>query len=47
MREALAEQDLPAEADSVLWQYLLGAAFAMQNITDDAPPANAIDVMEV
>ena len=47
MREALSEQDMPAEAESVLWQYLLGAAFAMQNIPDAIPGERVIDVTEI
>lgn len=46
MHEAVVEQSLPEASERVLWQYLVGAAFAMQNIADDAPPANAIDVTE-
>lgn len=46
MHEAVAEQGLPEASERVLWQYLVGAAFAMQNIADDAPPAHAIDVSE-
>jgi len=37
MHEALAEQHLPEEHEQVLWQYLVSAAFAMQNIADQAP----------
>lgn len=37
MHEALAEQNLPEEHERVLWQYLVSAAFAMQNIADEAP----------
>jgi truncated hemoglobin YjbI len=32
MRAALTEQHLTAASDAVLWEYLYGAAFAMQNI---------------
>ncbi len=46
MHEAVVEQAMPAESEALLWQYLVGAAFAMQNIPDDAP-AGAIDVTEV
>ncbi len=35
MHEALSEQDLDAELESRLWLYLVGAAFAMQNVPDD------------
>jgi hemoglobin len=44
MRAALTEQDLPPDDDMELWRYLLGSAYAMQNIMDDAPPEGAIDV---
>lgn len=37
MREALNEQQLSPEQDRVLWQYLQGAAFAMQNVGDEPP----------
>ncbi len=37
MRAALDEQNLDDELDFQLWQYCVGAAFAMQNIEDDAP----------
>lgn len=47
MHDAVVEQDMPADHEQVLWQYLVGAAFAMQNVADDEPPANAIDVQEV
>jgi len=36
MRDALAEQALPEGDERVLWQYLVSAAFAMQNIPDEA-----------
>ena len=47
MYEAMLEQDMPPEAEKLLWQYLVGAAIGMQNVQDDAPPAGAIDVTEV
>lgn len=37
MRAAVDAQDLAPEADEMLWHYLQGAAFAMQNIPDEAP----------
>lgn len=40
MRTALDEQALPPDLDSELWRYLLGSAYAMQNIMDDAPPGS-------
>ena len=43
MREALDEQQLPPEKDQVLWQYLQGAAFAMQNVADEPPPGTVFD----
>ena len=47
MHDAVAEQDMPPERETLLWQYLVSAAFAMQNIPDDAPPPGAIDVTEI
>jgi hemoglobin len=47
MREAVAEQDMDPDAESALWQYLLGAAFAMQNIPDEMPGVRGIDLTEV
>jgi hemoglobin len=38
MREALDEQHLQGDQDLMLWQYLQGAAFAMQNVPDETPP---------
>ncbi len=37
MRAALDEQRLPAEQDAVLWHYLQGAAFGLQNVAEDVP----------
>jgi hemoglobin len=37
MRSALDEQGLPPEQDAVLWQYLQGAAFGLQNVADELP----------
>ncbi|MBU6245087.1 MAG: globin [Actinomycetales bacterium] len=45
MHEALAEQALAQEAERVLWQYLVSAAFAMQNIPDEMP-ASALPMTE-
>ncbi len=36
MRVAVAEQHLPDEAEDMLWSYLLSAAFAMQNTSDES-----------
>jgi hemoglobin len=47
MYESILEQNMSPEAEKLLWQYLVGAAIAMQNVPDDAPPASAIDVTEV
>jgi len=47
MYEAILEMGMTPEAEKLLWQYLVGAAIAMQNVVDDAPPAGAIDVTEV
>lgn len=47
MHDAVVEQGMAPEQERVLWQYLVGAAFAMQNVMDDAPPPSAIDVQEV
>ena len=35
------EQDLPPDHERILWQYLQGAAFAMQNVADK-PPAGDV-----
>lgn len=43
MREAVDEQGLPAEQRAVLWQYLQGAAFAMQNVADENPAGPVFD----
>lgn len=37
MQESLAETSLAPEHEQVLWQYLVSAAFAMQNIADEIP----------
>jgi len=37
MQDSLIEQGLPEAHERVLWQYLVSAAFAMQNIPDEAP----------
>ncbi len=37
MHEALVEQGLPAEDEAEIWQYVVSAAFAMQNTADEAP----------
>lgn len=47
MHDAVVEQAMPEDQERVLWQYLVGAAYAMQNVLDDAPPPGAIDVQEV
>ena len=47
MYEAMLEQNMTPEAEAILWKYLVGAAIAMQNVPDDAPPPGAIDVTEV
>lgn len=47
MHDAVIDQHMTEESERVLWQYLVGAAFAMQNVTDDAPPPDAINVTEV
>jgi len=46
MYQSLSEQDLPAEQESVIWNYMVGAAFAMQNIEDE-PHSPTIPVTEV
>ena len=38
MRAALDEQGLPPDQDTVLWQYLQGAAFGLQNVAEELPP---------
>lgn len=40
MGQALAEQHLAPELETRLWTYLVGAAFAMQNVPDDLPPGS-------
>ena len=47
MHDAVVEQGMDAAAETELWAYLVGAAFAMQNIPDDAPPPNAMEATEV
>ncbi len=47
MYEAMLEQKMTPEAEALLWKYFVGAAIAMQNVPDDAPPPGAIDVTEV
>lgn len=45
MRAALDAQGLPTEQDAALWRYLQGAAFGLQNVTDeltDNPPTGQI-----
>jgi len=37
MHDAVAEQQMPEDLHNQLWTYLVGAAFAMQNIVDDQP----------
>ena len=41
MRAAVDEQGLPPDHERILWQYLQGAAFAMQNVADE-PPAGDV-----
>jgi hemoglobin len=45
MHDAMSEQDMAPESEQLLWQYLVSAAFAMQNVHDQAPPG-AIDLTE-
>lgn len=44
MHDSLVEQQLPEALEAELWTYLVGAAFAMQNIVDDR--ADEIPVTE-
>jgi hemoglobin len=46
MHESLAEQGLPTEDEQLIWQYFVGAAFAMQNIPDPASAGGVIDLEE-
>ena len=46
MHDAMVEQNLPDAYEDALWRYLLGAAFAMQNVEDDTTPPS-IPVTEV
>ena len=39
MKQALLKMDAEPALRDELWTYLVSAAFAMQNIPDDAPPA--------
>jgi hemoglobin len=39
MHDAVAEQNMAPEDERELWQYLVSAAFAMQNIDALSPPA--------
>ena len=47
MHDAMVEQGLPPERATQLWTYLVSAAFGMQNVADDAPPANAMEATEI
>lgn len=38
MHEAVQEQNMPEAQERALWQYLVSAAFAMQNVPDDEQP---------
>lgn len=40
MYEAVDEQNMDADLESMLWTYLVGAAFAMQTIPDGTPPGS-------
>lgn len=44
MKAAVDEQQLPPEQELVLWQYLVSAAFAMQNVPDAAPSNPVADI---
>jgi hemoglobin len=46
MHDALVEQNLPDAHEAVLWKYLVGAAFAMQNV-EETPPSPPFPVTEV
>ena len=46
MHDAMVEQNLPDAHEDALWRYLLGAAFAMQNI-EDTPPSSSVPIREV
>ena len=45
MAEAVHEQSLPEPMETMLWDYLVGAAYAMQNIPDD-PKVGGLQVIE-
>lgn len=45
MRAAVDEQHMPPEQEEVLWNYLLSAAFAMQNVPD-GPSDTIADIPE-
>lgn len=46
MHDAIAEQDMADEDERELWQYLVSAAFAMQNVDDIHPATSTIPVTE-
>lgn len=46
MRAAVDAQGMSPEKEAVLWQYLQGAAFAMQNVADEAPDHSPGPVFE-
>jgi len=46
MAHAVHEQGLEQRLEDELWTYLVGAAFAMQNIDDQDSPASALPLIE-
>jgi hemoglobin len=46
MHDAVAEQNMSEEDERELWQYLVSAAFAMQNVDDIDPSTATIPVTE-
>lgn len=47
MHDAVAAQGMPEKDERLLWQYLVSAAFGMQNVPDDAVPPDAMEATEV
>jgi hemoglobin len=46
MHDAMVEQNLPENEERELWQYLVSAAFAMQNVDEQGPQNPTIPVTE-
>lgn len=46
MHDAMVEQNLPEGIEAAMWEYLVSAAFSMQNIPDETEPALTIQPEE-